>query len=103
MTGKRSTLLGARIRMLRNRKGMTLEKLAGRCGLVKGYLSGLENAKVGPGTDRTARVLAKALGVPACDLMILAYLDRAAVEVTDLPVFHSFYTAVIDRDRSLAQ
>ena len=51
------------MRQLRQRQEMTLDVLAERSGLTKGYISRLENFRVSPSLPALAKI-AKALGVP---------------------------------------
>ncbi|MEQ9454405.1 MAG: XRE family transcriptional regulator [Phycisphaeraceae bacterium] len=56
--------LGQKLREHRQRMGLSLEVLAGRVGVTKGYLSLIENARVpSPPSDRVLVALEKALGV----------------------------------------
>jgi transcriptional regulator with XRE-family HTH domain/tetratricopeptide (TPR) repeat protein len=66
--GTAVTNLGARLRALRHRRGMTLEVLAGLSGKTAAYLSMIENGK--RPLDRYSLIvsLASALGVPPADL-----------------------------------
>lgn len=54
--------IGARIKALRNKRGLVLEELAARTGFTKGYLSKVENSKKAPPVS-TLIEIAKALGV----------------------------------------
>jgi transcriptional regulator with XRE-family HTH domain len=54
--------IGKNIRKLRRDQEMTLENMAGRTGLTKGYLSKVENSDKAPPVS-TLIVIAKALGV----------------------------------------
>jgi transcriptional regulator with XRE-family HTH domain len=51
------------MRQLRQRQDMTLDALAERSGLTKGYISRLENFRVSPSLPALSRI-AQALGVP---------------------------------------
>lgn len=62
------------LRELREGRGLTLEELAEAAGLSKGFLSQLENGKVGIGLW-SARMLADVLQVSMDDLAVL--VDRA--------------------------
>ncbi len=55
-------VLGARVRERRSFHGLTLEALAKKAGLTKGFLSLVENGKTAPG-GRSLQGIAKALGV----------------------------------------
>jgi transcriptional regulator with XRE-family HTH domain len=67
---------GKRLRELRKGKGMTLEALASRIGSSKGYLSGIENEKVNPPTEKFVRKLARIFGQDEVAFLKLAYLDK---------------------------
>jgi transcriptional regulator with XRE-family HTH domain len=54
--------IGARIRLLREEKNVTLEQLAGKTNLTKGQLSKIENGKVSSPVSTLSRI-AQALGV----------------------------------------
>lgn len=59
--------IGARIRSLRKQRGLSLEKLAEKCGVASSALSRIENGK-GGGTYRTHQRITEALGIPIVDL-----------------------------------
>jgi len=87
---RRAALLGPELRRLRLEKGLTLEQVGRhvpRRGtpLSRGYLSGIENAKVGPPTERILRKLAVVLEVPVERLLLLATLDRLPAELDGFP------------------
>ena len=65
------------LRELREGRGLTLEELAEAAGLSKGFLSQVENGKVGIGLW-SARMLADVLQVSLDDLAVL--VDRARRE-----------------------
>jgi transcriptional regulator with XRE-family HTH domain len=83
---RRAVLLGSELRRLRLEKGLTLEQIGrfvfrrGRR-LSRGYLCGIENAKVGPPTDILLRKLAAVLEVPFERLLLLAHLDKLPAEL----------------------
>jgi transcriptional regulator with XRE-family HTH domain len=54
--------VGGRIREIREARGMTLDALAGKCGIAKPNLSRLENNKVTP-TLETLNMVARGLGM----------------------------------------
>ena len=49
-------LIGIKVRNLRKARGVTLDELAGRTGLTKGYLSKIENAKKVPPIETLSRI-----------------------------------------------
>jgi transcriptional regulator with XRE-family HTH domain len=67
---------GRRLRDLRKQKGMTLETLAVKIGSSKGYLSGIENEKVNPPTEKFVRKLARIFGQDEIEFLKMAYLDK---------------------------
>jgi transcriptional regulator with XRE-family HTH domain len=61
--------LGARIRTTRTQKGITLQEIADRTGLSKGFLCQLENDKSSPSIQALEKI-ASALGVPMAFLFL---------------------------------
>ena len=59
--------LGGMIRQYRIRKGLTLQELAEKSGITKGYLSKIEKAKKAPPVS-TVIGIAKALGISISDI-----------------------------------
>jgi transcriptional regulator with XRE-family HTH domain len=59
--------LGWKVRQLRESKGWTQEDLAGRAGLDRSYVAGIEAGLRNPSTKALAK-LARALGVPLSTL-----------------------------------
>ncbi len=62
-----TTELGDRIRFLRKKMGLSLERLAAKSGVALATLSRIENSK-GSGTFRTHQRVAEALGLPITEL-----------------------------------
>ncbi len=62
--------IGARIRSLREEKGLTQERLAWECDLAKAYMSQVESGKRLPSVPVLA-ALAKRLGVDLVDIVAL--------------------------------
>jgi transcriptional regulator with XRE-family HTH domain len=60
-------LIGKRVRSIRRRTGVTLEQLAERTGLNKGYLSRIESGEKSPSIATLLKLSAE-LGVPASQL-----------------------------------
>lgn len=67
---------GKRLRELRKERGITLETLASKIGSSKGYLSGIENEKVAPPTEKFVRKLARIFGLDEVAFLKMAYLDK---------------------------
>jgi transcriptional regulator with XRE-family HTH domain len=63
--------LGARIRLTRTQKGITLQELSDRSGLSKGFICQLENDKASPSLQALEK-LAGGLGVPIAYLFLTA-------------------------------
>lgn len=77
--------IGARARMIRRRRGLSLDVAAGRAGITKGYLSMLELGQRGFNRRGLIEDLAEALGCSVVDLTGQPYLpdlsaDRATVD-----------------------
>jgi transcriptional regulator with XRE-family HTH domain len=74
--------IGARARMIRRRRGLSLEVVAGLAGISKQYLSALERGQRGFNRRGLIEDLAHALGCSVADLTGQPYLapDRATVE-----------------------
>lgn len=67
-------LLGARIKELRKRKGLTQDQLAEQVDLASRYISLIEGGKSSPSLEVIARI-ASALGVEAKELFDFMHLD----------------------------
>jgi transcriptional regulator with XRE-family HTH domain len=74
------TLLGARVRQLRRRRGMTVEELARAVDVDKAHVSRIENNRKQPSVAMLAQ-LAKALGTSIGHLLGET-LDKAEIKVT---------------------
>ncbi|MGH3935726.1 MAG: helix-turn-helix domain-containing protein [Pseudonocardiaceae bacterium] len=76
--------IGARAKMIRRRRGLSLEVLAGLAGITGGYLSMLERGLRGFNRRGLIEDLADALGCSVADLTGQPYLapDRQSVEVS---------------------
>jgi transcriptional regulator with XRE-family HTH domain len=61
--------LGAHIRAIRRRRGLTQEEMADKCGLHWTYIGGLERGERNP-TLTTMERIARGLGVSVVDLMV---------------------------------
>jgi transcriptional regulator with XRE-family HTH domain len=74
--------IGARVRMIRRRRGLSQEVVAGLAGITKGYLSMLELGQRGFNRRGLIEDLAAALGCSVVDLTGQPYLavDRATIE-----------------------
>lgn len=75
-----TTLLGARLKLLRRRKGLTVEQLAQAVGVDKAHVSRIENNLKSPSVGMLAQ-LAQALGTSIGHLLGET-LDKADIKVT---------------------
>lgn len=77
-----ASAIGGRARMIRRRRGLSLEVVAGLAGISKQYLSALEHGQRGFNRRGLIEDLANALGCSVGDLTGQPYLapDRATVE-----------------------
>ena len=88
MDAREALAIGARARMIRRRRGLSLEVVAGLAGITKQYLSQLERGQRGFNRRGLIEDLANALGCSVADLTGQPYLppDRASADVlTTLP------------------
>jgi len=67
----------------RGDRAMTLEAMAKKFRTHKGYLSGIENAKVAPPTMRYIRRMASAYGLDLKALAMMSWLEKAPQEIQD--------------------
>jgi transcriptional regulator with XRE-family HTH domain len=74
---------GHEMRNLRVRAGMTTVALARKLGTHKGYVSGIENAKVNPPSRKILVKMAKALDVDLNWLFKLSVVAKAPKEIRD--------------------
>jgi transcriptional regulator with XRE-family HTH domain len=72
---------GHEMKNLRIRAGMTTVVLARKLGTHKGYVSGIENAKVNPPSRKILVKMAKALGVDLEWLFKLSVVSKAPEEI----------------------
>lgn len=72
---------GKKIHELRKMKSLTLDVLAAKIGSSKGYLSGIENGKINPPTDKFVRKLARIFGQDEMEMLKMAYLDRMPPDI----------------------
>lgn len=61
--------IGQRLRAARQQRGMTIQELAGRTDLSKGFLSQVENDKASPSLDTLERI-AQAMDVPLAYILL---------------------------------
>jgi transcriptional regulator with XRE-family HTH domain len=67
---------GTLLQKLRKEQGLTLKELSEKVGSSKGYLSGIENEKVNPPSEKFVRKLARILGVDEIEFLKMAYLEK---------------------------
>jgi transcriptional regulator with XRE-family HTH domain len=82
LTAADASAIGARARMIRRRRGLSLDVVAGLAGISAPYLSQLERGKRGFNRRGLIEDLAEALGCSVADLTGQPYLapDRATLE-----------------------
>ncbi|SDS30870.1 DNA-binding transcriptional regulator, AcrR family [Nocardioides scoriae] len=68
-------VLGATVRLLRRRRGLTLRELGDRLGVSTATMSGIETGKTGLSSDRLSE-LAEVLGVPVDQLLVATEPDQ---------------------------
>lgn len=76
-----SRAFGPRLREIRERRGLTLQKLADAAACTKGYLSSVENEKRGVPTDDMLARLEHALQLPPGELVRAAGWERTPAPV----------------------
>jgi transcriptional regulator with XRE-family HTH domain len=69
-----ASVIGARARMIRRRRGLSLDVAAGLAGISKPYLSALERGKRGFNRRGLLDDLADALGCSVADLAYLTFM-----------------------------
>lgn len=69
------------VKMLRRERNLTLEKVAGRLGSHKGYVSGIENRKVNPPSVKIVRKYAKLFDKNEQELICLAEIEKSPKEL----------------------
>ena len=84
MDAEEASAIGTRARMIRRRRGLSLDVIAGLAGISKQYLSMLELGKRGFNRRGLVHNLADALGCSVADLTGQPYIpaDRQCAEVT---------------------
>ncbi|HYF75812.1 MAG TPA: XRE family transcriptional regulator [Symbiobacteriaceae bacterium] len=78
--------LGARIRLTRTQKGITLQELSDRSSLSKGFICQLENDKASPSLQALEK-LAGGLGVPIAYLFLTATDRVHVIRETERPEY----------------
>jgi transcriptional regulator with XRE-family HTH domain len=80
---EKQSVIGVNIRAYREEVGMSLNQLAERSGISKGYLSALENEERGTRrpSGETLYAIAEALGVTMSDLMGRRLLTEGPAEI----------------------
>jgi transcriptional regulator with XRE-family HTH domain len=93
-------LFGEVIRHARKARELTLDKLASKTGLTKGYLSGIENGKVNPPTPEPVRRLAKQLELAEKELILFSFVVKAPRQIREIPEFVEFRDKVMSACRA---
>ena len=73
-------LLGARIKQLRKKRGLTQEGLAEVCGIHYKFLGGIERGNANP-TFTVLRKIAKAMNVSLSDLFNYEFLSQSPSQI----------------------
>jgi transcriptional regulator with XRE-family HTH domain len=68
---------GRQLKVMRIRKGWTLEFVARKIGSHKGYISGIENGKVNPPSMKFLRKIAKLFRISLRTTALSAYIEKA--------------------------
>lgn len=74
---KPGNLFGQELRKLRKMAGLTTEKLARKIGTHKGYVSGIENAKVNPPSVKLILKIGPVLNADVDRLLMIALVDKS--------------------------
>ncbi len=90
---------GMVIKAARRGRGKTLEAVARACRTQKGYLSGIENDKVGPPMPDVVGRLAKCLGVEEGRLLALRQLSDMPEGLTLERLRDMVNELLLDKDR----
>jgi transcriptional regulator with XRE-family HTH domain len=90
-------LLGARIKELRKRRGLTQEQLAEQVDLATNYISLIEVGKTSPSLE-TMENVARALGVELKDMFDFMHLEPEEISIGGLG---KYFGRVDDRDKRL--
>ena len=86
--------IGARVRKIRSRRGLSLEVAAGLAGITKGYLSMLERGQRGFNRRGLLEDLASALGCSVADLTGQPYLPMDRETAAALPAISEISLAL---------
>jgi len=70
------TSYGSAVHKARLEKRLTLEEVADRCWTHKGYISGIENGKVSPPSQRLTRRLARVLGLHTGRMLAAGWWEK---------------------------
>ncbi len=74
---------GDLVKELRLEKGLTQETVAKKIGSHKGYVSGIENGKVNPPSEKVIRKYAKLFEQDTRKLVLIAWIDKAPAIVKE--------------------
>ena len=74
---------GEFLKMRRQMCELTLEALGQKCGMSKGYLSGIEAGKVNPPSPKVLKRLAEALKTDSTILLLMGYAEKAPKEIRE--------------------
>ena len=91
-----------KVKQLRHQQKLTIDQLAARTGLSKGYISRLENFRTGASL-RALNLIAAALGVEMIDYTGLSAEENAALAADSSNMMYSFtYTTLSGKETTIA-
>ena len=91
-----------KVKQLRHQQKLTIDQLAARTGLSKGYISRLENFRTGASL-RALNLIAAALGVEMIDYTGLSAEENAALAADGSNMMYSFtYTTLSGKETTIA-
>lgn len=77
----RSVFFANFLKKLRTQRGLTMDVLAKKCGIQRGYISGIESGSVNPPSPKLVKRLATKLKGDADYMLLLAWVDKAPKEI----------------------
>jgi transcriptional regulator with XRE-family HTH domain len=89
-------MFGEWLRSCRRECGMTLQKVAAKCGTHKGYISGIETGAVSPPAEKLCLKLAKLFGFKAAEVVLMSWIDKAPP--TARPFVKAFAYRLMERE-----
>ncbi len=77
------TTFGEFVRARRRMQELSLEQAGAKMGMGKPYLSGIENSRVNPPSPKRVKRMAKALELDETMLLLMAYAEKAPMEIRE--------------------